>query len=105
MGGRQHHTLKRRYRTRDPLPRNRSAVSGSLAIASPFPGTVLGYQLHSDPLELCFDALAGGAIVYVVAEIWAAARRTGHRLLGPSMLSVGFLVGIATDLVVTCGGA
>jgi zinc transporter, ZIP family len=69
-----------------------------------FLGTVVGYELHSDPLELCFYALAGGAIIFVVGEIWAASRRSGHRLLGLTMLASGFLVGVATDLIVSYGG-
>ena len=70
-----------------------------------FVGTLVGYQVHSDPLELCFYALAGGAILYVVGEIWTAVRRYGYRTLGLYFLAAGFLLGIATDLVVTYGGA
>jgi ZIP family zinc transporter len=68
-------------------------------------GTIVGYQVHSDPLELCFYALAGGAILYVVGEIWTAVRRYGYRTLGLYLLAFGFLVGVATDLVVSYGGA
>ena len=62
-------------------------------------------QVHSDPLELCFYALAGGAIIYVIGEIWTSTRRYGHVTLGLNLLALGFIVGIATDLVVTYGGA
>jgi ZIP family zinc transporter len=70
-----------------------------------FVGTLVGYQVHSDPLELCFYALAGGAILYVVGEIWTAVRRYGYRTLGLYFLAFGFLIGVATDLIVTYGGA
>lgn len=70
-----------------------------------FLGTIVGHQVHSDPLELCFYALAGGAILYVVGEIWTAVRRYGYRTLGLYFLAAGFLLGIATDLIVTYGGA
>jgi zinc transporter, ZIP family len=70
-----------------------------------FVGTIVGYQVHSDPLELCFYALAGGAILYVVGEIWTSVRRYGYRTLGLYFLAAGFLVGVATDLIVTYGGA
>jgi zinc transporter, ZIP family len=70
-----------------------------------FVGTIVGYQVHSDPLELCFYALAGGAILYVVGEIWTAVRRYGYRTLGLYFLAFGFLIGVATDLIVTYGGA
>ncbi|WP_320670517.1 ZIP family metal transporter [Patulibacter defluvii] len=68
-------------------------------------GTMLGYQVHSDALELLFLAVAGGAILYVIGEIWAGVRRLGHAELGLYLLGVGFLAGIATDLVVAYGGA
>lgn len=79
-------------------------LAGLIGGGPTFVGTVVGYELHSDALELCFYALAGGAIIFVVGEIWAAARRAGHRLLGLTMLAAGFLVGVATDLVVSYGG-
>jgi ZIP family zinc transporter len=69
-----------------------------------FLGTIVGYQVNSAPLELCFYALAGGAILYVIGEIWTGVRRYGHRTLGLSLLAMGFLVGVATDLVVSYGG-
>jgi zinc transporter, ZIP family len=69
-----------------------------------FVGTIVGYQVHSDPLELCFYALAGGAILYVVGEIWTSVRRYGYRTLGLYFLAAGFLLGVATDLIVTYGG-
>ena len=68
-------------------------------------GTIVGYQVHSDPLELCFYALAGGAILYVVGEIWTAVRRYGHLTLGLYVLAAGFIAGVATDLIVSYGGA
>ena len=68
-------------------------------------GTIVGYQVKSDPLELCFYALAGGAILYVVGEIWTAMRGYGHRTLGLYLLALGFLAGVATDLVVSYAGA
>jgi zinc transporter, ZIP family len=69
-----------------------------------FLGTIVGYQVHSDALQLCFYALAGGAILYVVGEIWTAVRRHGHRTLGLYLLAAGFLAGVATDLLVSYGG-
>jgi ZIP family zinc transporter len=68
-------------------------------------GTIVGYQVHSEALELCFYALAGGAILYVVGEIWGAVRRYGHQTLGLYLLAGGFIVGVATDLIVSYGGA
>ena len=69
-----------------------------------FLGTIVGYEVTSDPLELAFYAIAGGAILYVIGEIWNGMRRYGYRELGLLMVSAGFIVGVLTDLVVTYGG-
>jgi len=79
-------------------------LAGLVAGAPTFLGAMLGYQVTSDALELCFYALAGGAILYVIGEIWAGVRRLGHAEVGLYALGVGFLLGVATDLVVAYGG-
>jgi ZIP family zinc transporter len=79
-------------------------LAGVVAGAPTFLGAMLGYQVTSDALELCFYALAGGAILYVIGEIWAGVRRLGHVEVGLYALGVGFLLGVATDLVVAYGG-
>jgi ZIP family zinc transporter len=81
------------------------ALAGLVGGGPTFLGTLVGYQVHSDPLELCFYALAGGAILYVVGEIWTGVRRYGHRTLGLYLLAAGFLAGVATDLIVSYAGA
>jgi ZIP family zinc transporter len=67
-------------------------------------GTIVGFQVHSEALELMFYGLAGGAVLYVIGEIWVGMRRYGHRTLGLYMIAVGFLAGVATDLIVAYGG-
>jgi zinc transporter, ZIP family len=79
-------------------------LAGLVAGAPTFLGTIVGYQVRSDALELCFYALAGGALLYVIGEIWIGTRRHGHRTLGLFLLAAGFLAGVATDLVVAYGG-
>jgi zinc transporter, ZIP family len=79
-------------------------LAGLVAGGPTFLGAMVGYQVTSDALELLFYAVAGGAILYVIGEIWAGVRRQGHVELGLYMLGVGFLLGIATDLVVAYGG-
>ena len=81
------------------------AVAGLIGGGPTFLGTLVGYQVSSGELELLFYALAGGAILYVIGEIWTGMRRYGYRTLGLYMLAAGFLLGVATDLVVTYGGA
>jgi ZIP family zinc transporter len=79
-------------------------LAGLIGGGPVFVGTIVGYQVTADPLELAFYALAGGAILYVIGEVWNGMRRFGHRELGLAMLSAGFLLGFATDLVVAYGG-
>jgi ZIP family zinc transporter len=79
-------------------------LAGLIGGGPVFVGTLVGYQVKADALELTFYALAGGAILYVIGEVWTGMRRFGHRELGLAMLSAGFLLGFATDLVVAYGG-
>jgi ZIP family zinc transporter len=79
-------------------------LAGLIAGVPTFLGTLVGYSVTSHPLELAFYAAAGGAIIYVIGEIWNGMRRYGHRELGLIMLSAGFLLGVLTDLVITYGG-
>ena len=79
-------------------------LAGLIGGGPVFVGTIVGYQVEADALELTFYALAGGAILYVIGEVWTGMRRFGHRELGLAMLAAGFLLGFATDLVVAYGG-
>jgi ZIP family zinc transporter len=81
------------------------ATAGLVAGGPTFLGSIIGYQVTSDAIELLFYAVAGGAILYVVGEIWAGVRRQGHAELGLYLLGAGFLLGVATDLVVAYGGS
>src|SRR4051794_6861639 len=69
-----------------------------------FVGSIVGYQVSSEPLELAFYAVAAGAILYVIGEIWQGMRRYGHREFGLLLLTAGFAAGILTELVVAYGG-
>src|SRR3954447_11713038 len=80
------------------------AVAGLVGGGPTFLGSMLGDNVTSAPLELAFYALSGGAILYVIGEVWNGMRRYGHRELGLWLLTLGFLAGIATDLVVVYGG-
>jgi ZIP family zinc transporter len=80
-------------------------LAGLIGGGPTFLGSIVGYAVTSNPLELAFYACAGGAILYVIGEIWNGMRRYGYREIGLLMVSAGFLVGVLTDLVVTYGGA
>ena len=79
-------------------------LAGLIGGGPTFLGSIVGYAVTSEPLELAFYACAGGAILYVIGEIWNGMRRYGYRELGLLMVSAGFLVGVLTDLIVTYGG-
>jgi ZIP family zinc transporter len=79
-------------------------LAGLIGGGPTFLGTIVGYSVTSHPLEVVFYAAAGGAIIYVIGEIWNGMRRFGYRELGLLMLSAGFLLGVITDLIVTWGG-
>jgi zinc transporter, ZIP family len=67
-------------------------------------GASLGYGVDSEPLEIAFYGLAGGAILFVIGEVWNGVRRHGHRELGLLMLAAGFSAGVLTDFVVAYAG-
>jgi zinc transporter, ZIP family len=79
-------------------------LAGLIGGGPTFVGSMVGYSVTSHPLELAFYAAAGGAILYVIGEVWNGMRRYGHRELGLLMVTAGFLVGVITDLVVMLGG-
>jgi ZIP family zinc transporter len=79
-------------------------LAGLVGGGPTFLGSIVGYAVTSNALELAFYALAGGAILYVIGEIWNGMRRYGHRELGLALLTAGFLAGVITDLVITYGG-
>jgi ZIP family zinc transporter len=79
-------------------------VAGLVGGAPVFLGAMLGYNVNSEPLELAFYGLAGGAILYVIGEVWTGMRRFGHRELGLWLVAAGFMAGVITDLVVVYGG-
>jgi len=80
-------------------------LAGLVGGGPTFVGSMVGYSVTSEPLELLFYALAGGAILYVIGEVWFAMRRVGHRELGLFLLVAGFMAGVITDMIVVYGGA
>jgi len=79
-------------------------IAGIVGGGPVFIGAMVGYNVTSEPLELAFYGLAGGAILYVVGEVWNSMRRFGHREFGLWLLSLGFMAGLVTDMVVAYGG-
>ena len=80
------------------------AVAGLVGGGPVFLGSIVGYNVSSEPLELLFYAVSAGAILYVIGEVWNAMRRIGYRELGLLMLSAGVTLGALTELVIAYGG-
>ena len=80
------------------------ALAGLIAGLPVVIGASIGYSVDSEPLEIAFYGLAGGAILFVIGEIWHGVRRYGHRELGLLMLAAGFSAGVLTDFVVAYAG-
>src|SRR4051794_8079435 len=57
-------------------------LAGLIGGGPVFLGALVGYQVTSEPLELAFYAVAGGAILYVVGEGWDGGGRVGDKGAG-----------------------
>src|SRR5438128_11847004 len=76
-------------------------AAGLIGGAPTFLGTVIGYVFTSTYIYVLFLALAAGALIYVVNEMF----HIGRRLNSPAALAwgllFGFLLAFATDLFLT----
>ncbi len=81
------------------------ALLGFIGGGPTFLGTMVGILFNSPQVFILFLALAAGAIIYVVAELLGVAKRLKAPEVVMWGLVLGFLLGYATDLIVTYGGA
>jgi ZIP family zinc transporter len=78
-------------------------IAGLVGGGPTFLGTVVGRAVGSDYLFTGFLALAGGAVLFVIAELFAAGRKTDwHSMLWGT--GVGILAGALTELVLVAAG-
>ncbi len=80
-------------------------LAGLIGGGPTFLGTAVGIVFPSSQMFIFCLALAAGAIIYVVAELLGVAKRFKSPEIVMWGLLVGFLLGYATDLVVTFAGA
>ena len=77
------------------------AMAGLIGGGPTFVGTWIGYLASSDYLSVAFLAIAAGALLYVLNELF----HLGRRLCSPPQfawgLLLGFLTAFATDLFLT----
>lgn len=79
-------------------------LAGLVGGGPTFLGTLVGYHVSSEPLELAFFTLAAGGILYVVGQIWGSAQRKFTTVFVLTGLVLGFTLGLLSDLVITAGG-
>ena len=79
------------------------ALAGLIGGGPTFLGTLVGTAFSSELLSVAFLALAGGAILYVVGEILNSGRRMSWEITLWGVLA-GFLLGMATELVLVAAG-
>lgn len=70
-----------------------------------FLGTIVGSVFYSDALSILFYGLAAGAIVYVVLEMIRPMMARETRSFAWVGVVLGFVLGFATDAIVSFGGA
>ncbi len=81
------------------------ALAGLVGGGPTFLGTLIGYHFVSNGLSVFFLALATGAILYVIGELFNSARRTGFKDVGAWGLLMGFLLAYGTELLLELVGA
>jgi ZIP family zinc transporter len=70
-----------------------------------FFGTIIGYQFSSAPVSVLFLALAAGALVFVIGELFSAGRKLNSPLWNGWGIGIGFFAGLLTDFVLVAVGA
>jgi zinc transporter, ZIP family len=79
-------------------------LAGLVAGGPTFVGTVIGNSFSSQYVFVAFLALAGGAILYVLGELFAVGRKLSWEVTLWGVL-IGFLLGLATELIIVAAGA
>lgn len=79
-------------------------LAGLIAGGPTFIGTIIGYSFYSPTLSVFFLAIAVGALVFVIGELWSVLRRTGLTGLVTATMCVGFLIALGTELFLDING-
>jgi ZIP family zinc transporter len=80
-------------------------LTGLIGGGPTFLGTIVGYYFLSTAMLVLFLALAAGALVYIIGELFNLNRRPGTKFPAGWGLFLGFLFGFLTDLILTIAGA
>lgn len=79
-------------------------LAGLIGGGPTFLGTVIGYSFVSPYAFVLFLALAAGALIYVINEMFAVNRRHMGAVIAGWGIVIGFAAGYGTDLVLTYVG-
>ncbi|HEY2474418.1 MAG TPA: multicopper oxidase domain-containing protein [Candidatus Cybelea sp.] len=79
-------------------------LAGLIAGGPTFIGTIVGYRFYSPTLSVLFLAIAVGALVFVIGELWNVLRRTGLTASVTATMCAGFLIALATELFLDMNG-
>jgi zinc transporter, ZIP family len=80
------------------------ALAGLIAGGPTFLGTVVGYSFNSPVLSVLFLAVAVGALVYVIGELWSVLKHTGLTAAATTVMTIGFLIAFGTELFLDTQG-
>lgn len=79
-------------------------LAGVIAGGPTFIGTAIGYSFTSPTLTVLFLAVAIGALIFVIGELWTILRRTALGAGATTTMAVGFLVAFATEIFLDLQG-
>jgi zinc transporter, ZIP family len=79
-------------------------LAGLIAGGPTFVGTIIGYSFYSPTLSVLFLAVAVGALIFVIGELWSVLRRTGLTAPVTATMCAGFLIALATELFLDMNG-
>jgi ZIP family zinc transporter len=80
-------------------------VVGLIGGGPTFFGTLIGQTWVSEAVSIAFLALAAGSILYVVIELLGVCRNLGHKTVVAWGITLGLMLGFATDFVLVAAGA
>jgi zinc transporter, ZIP family len=79
-------------------------LMGLIGGAPTFVGTLIGHSWTSENLSVLFFTLAAGSILYVVVELLNVCRTFGSKRLTAWGITLGLVLGFATDFVLVAAG-